>query len=111
MWFNESHSNKHSILGLIPMPVLFGVFLFMGVSSLKGLQFVERLLLLFIPRKYQPEYVYLKYVPLYRVHLFTLIQLSNLVFLWVIKSNPTTSIAFPGISSVSDHVTIFHYNY
>ena len=28
------------ILALIPMPVLFGVFLFMGVSSLKGLQVV-----------------------------------------------------------------------
>ena len=28
------------ILALIPMPVLFGVFLFMGVSSLKGLQVI-----------------------------------------------------------------------
>ena len=38
------------VLALIPMPVLFGVFLFMGVSSLKGLQFFDRLLLIFIPR-------------------------------------------------------------
>lgn len=30
------------VLGLIPMPVLFGVFLFMGVQSLKGLQFFDR---------------------------------------------------------------------
>ncbi len=83
------------VLALIPMPVLFGVFLFMGVSSLKGLQFFERLQLLFIPKKYQPDYVFLKYVPLNRVHLFTLIQLGNLILLWVIKSHPTTSIAFP----------------
>ena len=83
------------ILALIPMPVLFGVFLFMGVSSLKGLQFVERLQLLFIPRKYQPDHVYLKYVPLYRVHLFTFIQFGSLMVLWMIKSHPTTSIAFP----------------
>lgn len=83
------------LLALIPMPVLFGVFLFMGVSSLKGLQFVERLLLLFIPRKYQPEYVYLKYVPLSRVHMFTLVQLFSLVSLWLIKNNQTTSIGFP----------------
>ena len=83
------------VLALIPMPVLFGVFLFMGVSSLKGLQFFERLQLLFIPKKYQPDYVFLKYVPLNRVHLFTFIQLGNLILLWVIKSHPTTSIAFP----------------
>ena len=30
------------ILALIPMPVLYGVFLFMGVSSLRGLQFFDR---------------------------------------------------------------------
>lgn len=83
------------VLGIIPMPVLFGVFLFMGVSSLKGLQFVERLLLLFIPRKYQPDYVYLKYVPLHRVHMFTMVQLSSLALLWIIKNNPATSISFP----------------
>ena len=41
------------VLALIPMPVLFGVFLFMGVSSLKGLQFFDRLLLIFIPRYVQ----------------------------------------------------------
>ena len=83
------------VLALIPMPVLFGVFLFMGVSSLKGLQFFDRLLLLFIPKKYQPDYVFLKYVPLTRVHLFTFIQLGNLMLLWFIKSHPSTSIAFP----------------
>ena len=83
------------ILSLIPMPVLFGVFLFMGVSSLRGLQFFDRLLLLFIPRKYQPDYVFLKYVPLHRVHLFTFFQLFSLIGLWIIKSQPTTSIGFP----------------
>ena len=83
------------ILALIPMPVLFGVFLFMGVSSLKGLQFYDRILLLFIPRKHQPEYIFLKYVPMARVHMFTLFQLSSLIGLWIIKSHPTTSISFP----------------
>jgi len=83
------------ILAILPMPVLYGVFLFMGVSSLRGLQFFDRLLLLFMPNKYQPNYVYLKYVPLTKVHLFTLIQLGSLVVLWLIKSFPATSIAFP----------------
>ena len=103
------------ILGLIPMPVLFGVFLFMGVQSLKGLQFFERILLLFIPHKHQPDYVFLKYVPLMRVHVFTLIQLLSLVGLWVIKSNPSTSIAFPvwilpfNIHSISAYFHLFVY--
>jgi hypothetical protein len=85
------------ILALIPMPVLFGVFLFMGVSSLKGIQFFDRILLLFIPHKHQPDYIFLKYVPLMRVHLFTMVQVASLVGLWVIKSNSATSIAFPVI--------------
>ena len=87
------------VLALIPMPVLFGVFLFMGVSSLKGLQFYERILLLFMPRKHQPDYIFLKLVPLHRVHMFTMIQLSSLIGLWLIKNEPTTSISFPVSSS------------
>ena len=83
------------VLKMIPMPVLFGVFLFMGVSSLKGLQFFERLLLLFIPRKHQPNIMFLKFVPLHRVHMFTFVQLFSLIGLWLIKNNPKTSISFP----------------
>jgi hypothetical protein len=36
------------------MPVLYGVLLYMGVSSLKGMQFVDRILLMLMPPKYQP---------------------------------------------------------
>uniref|UniRef100_A0A8D8W5I7 Anion exchange protein n=1 Tax=Cacopsylla melanoneura TaxID=428564 RepID=A0A8D8W5I7_9HEMI len=82
-------------LRYIPMPVLFGVFLYMGVASLKGLQFFDRILILLIPVKYQPDYMYLRQVPLKRVHLFTLIQLICLSVLWIIKSFRQTSILFP----------------
>ncbi|XP_017779385.1 PREDICTED: sodium bicarbonate cotransporter 3 isoform X3 [Nicrophorus vespilloides] len=83
------------MLGHIPMPVLFGVFLYMGVASLKGLQFFDRILIIFMPVKYQPDYMFLRQVPLKRVHIFTLIQIACLVCLWVIKSFSTTSILFP----------------
>ncbi|XP_063240178.1 electroneutral sodium bicarbonate exchanger 1 [Bacillus rossius redtenbacheri] len=83
------------LLGHIPMPVLYGVFLYMGASSLKGLQFFDRILLFFMPVKYQPDYMYLRKVPLKRVHIFTLIQLACLIVLWVIKSFSSTSILFP----------------
>ncbi|XP_046736175.1 sodium bicarbonate cotransporter 3 isoform X6 [Diprion similis] len=84
-----------SMLRHIPMPVLFGVFLYMGVASLKGLQFFDRLLIMLMPVKYQPDYMFLRQVPLKRVHVFTLIQLACLICLWLIKSFSATSILFP----------------
>ena len=83
------------VLKRIPMPVLYGVFLYMGVASLNGLQFFDRLLLFFMPKKYQPDLPYLRRVPLNRVHLFTGIQFACLVGLWVIKDIKATSILFP----------------
>ncbi|XP_053696971.1 sodium bicarbonate cotransporter 3 isoform X7 [Sabethes cyaneus] len=83
------------LLSHIPMPVLYGVFLYMGAASLKGLQFFDRLLIMLMPIKYQPDYMFLRQVPIRRVHLFTLIQLACLVMLWVIKSFSSTSILFP----------------
>uniref|UniRef100_A0A2M4ADJ0 Anion exchange protein n=1 Tax=Anopheles triannulatus TaxID=58253 RepID=A0A2M4ADJ0_9DIPT len=83
------------LLSHIPMPVLYGVFLYMGVSALKGLQFFDRLLIMFMPAKYQPDYMFLRQVPIRRVHLFTMIQLACFVVLWLIKSFSITSILFP----------------
>ncbi|XP_069043159.1 electroneutral sodium bicarbonate exchanger 1 isoform X1 [Lepisosteus oculatus] len=81
-------------LQFIPMPVLYGVFLYMGASSLKGIQFFDRLKLFGMPPKHQPDFIYLRHVPLRKVHLFTLIQLTCLVLLWVIKTSPA-AIVFP----------------
>ncbi|CAG0893072.1 unnamed protein product [Darwinula stevensoni] len=83
------------VLKHIPMPVLYGVFLYMGVSSLKGLQFFDRILIMFMPAKYQPDLTFLRQVPLKRVHLFTIVQLLCFILLWVIKSFKDTSILFP----------------
>ena len=62
------------------MPVLYGVLLYMGVSSLKGMQLVDRILLIMMPPKYQPDYPYLRHVPLTKVHIFTLVQVSVVYF-------------------------------
>ncbi|KFO88591.1 Electroneutral sodium bicarbonate exchanger 1, partial [Buceros rhinoceros silvestris] len=83
-----------SMLKFIPMPVLYGVFLYMGVSSLRGIQFFDRLKLFWMPAKHQPDFIYLRHVPLRKVHLFTLIQLLCLVLLWAIKVSPA-AIVFP----------------
>ena len=50
------------ILSFIPMPVLYGVFLYMGTSPLADMQFYDRLLILFMPAKYQPDHSYLRKV-------------------------------------------------
>ncbi|KTF92747.1 hypothetical protein cypCar_00024802, partial [Cyprinus carpio] len=78
----------------IPMPVLYGVFLYMGASSLRGIQFFDRLRLFGMPAKHQPDFIYLRHVPLRKIHLFTIIQLSCLVLLWVIKTS-RAAIVFP----------------
>uniref|UniRef100_A0A8C6IMG2 Anion exchange protein n=1 Tax=Melopsittacus undulatus TaxID=13146 RepID=A0A8C6IMG2_MELUD len=83
-----------SALKFIPMPVLYGVFLYMGVSSLRGIQFFDRLKLFWMPAKHQPDLIYLRHVPLRKVHSFTLIQLLCLVLLWAIKASPA-AIVFP----------------
>ena len=48
-----------------------------------------------MPPKYQPDYTYLRHVPLKRVHLFTAIQFMCLAILWVIKTIKSISIVFP----------------
>jgi len=83
------------VLTTIPMPVLYGVFLYMGVAALKGMQFMDRLALLFMPAKYQPDLSYLRHVRIARVHIFTAIQVFCLAVLWVIKMFKAVSIAFP----------------
>ncbi|XP_030267631.1 sodium bicarbonate cotransporter 3-like isoform X8 [Sparus aurata] len=83
-----------SVLKFIPMPVLYGVFLYMGVSSLKGIQFFDRIKLFGMPAKHQPDLIYLRYVPLWKVHSFTLVQLTCLVLLWVIKAS-AAAVVFP----------------
>ncbi|XP_060104793.1 sodium bicarbonate cotransporter 3 isoform X3 [Heteronotia binoei] len=83
-----------SILKFIPMPVLYGVFLYMGASSLKGIQFFDRIKLFGMPAKHQPDLIYLRYVPLWKVHIFTVVQLTCLVLLWAIKAS-AAAVVFP----------------
>ncbi|XP_049653035.1 electroneutral sodium bicarbonate exchanger 1-like, partial [Accipiter gentilis] len=87
-------NRKEHKLKFIPMPVLYGVFLYMGVSSLKGIQFFDRLKLFWMPAKHQPDFIYLRHVPLRKVHFFTAIQLTCLILLWTIKVS-RAAIIFP----------------
>eukprot|EP00063_Salmo_salar_P019819 XP_013994654.1 PREDICTED: anion exchange protein 2-like isoform X3 [Salmo salar] len=98
-WFVSEDKQGLSIvigdlLRQIPIAVLFGIFLYMGVMSLNGIQLTERMLLLLMPPKYHPDHTYVRKVRTLRMHLFTGIQLVCLAALWTVMST-VASLAFP----------------
>ncbi|XP_068602026.1 anion exchange protein 3 [Brachionichthys hirsutus] len=82
------------VLRLIPLAVLFGIFLYMGVTSLTGIQLYERITLMVTPAKHHPDHIYVTKVKTWRMNMFTLTQLACIVALWVVKST-VASLAFP----------------
>ena len=82
------------VLGNMPMAVLFGLFLYMGVSSLTSNQFCERLRLwLMDPARYPPTH-YIRKVPVGAIHRYTRVQLACLALLWGVQASPI-GIVFP----------------
>uniref|UniRef100_A0A667YJJ7 Anion exchange protein n=1 Tax=Myripristis murdjan TaxID=586833 RepID=A0A667YJJ7_9TELE len=102
------------VLQFIPMPVLYGVFLYMGVASLSGIQFWDRIKLYMMPSKHQPDFSFLRHVPLRRVHLFTLVQITCLAVLWILKSTflaiifPVMILGLMGVRKMLDMVFSQH---
>nr|UZN45892.1 solute carrier 4 member 1b [Triplophysa dalaica] len=82
------------ILKMIPVTALFGIFLYMGITSLSGIQLWDRILLLLVPKKYHPDEPYVKRVSTSKMHVYTAIQIGCLVILWIVKSSPV-SLALP----------------
>ena len=82
------------LLKLVPMSVLFGLFLYMGVASMAGNQLFERMKLWVRDPKLYPATSYLRAVPKGTVHKFTAIQLACLTVLWVVKAS-AVGILFP----------------
>mmetsp|Transcript_18786 Transcript_18786/g.47626 ORF Transcript_18786/g.47626 Transcript_18786/m.47626 type:complete len:511 (-) Transcript_18786:3199-4731(-) len=82
-------------LMLVPMPVLYGVFLYMGYTSLITNQFYDRLKLIFTDPALYPANHYVRNVKRKVIHLYTLLQVACLVGLWLVKTNDTINISFP----------------
>lgn len=74
------------LLRRIPMSVLLGVFLYMGISSTNGVQLFDRVKLFFMPVKHHGTANYVRRVQTYKMHIFTLVQISCLATLWIVKS-------------------------
>ncbi|CAB9524992.1 Electroneutral sodium bicarbonate exchanger 1 [Seminavis robusta] len=83
---------------LIPIPVLYGVFLYMGLTTLPTNQLFNRcLLFLMQPSQYADANVepFIENVKTWRIHLFTGIQLVLFGLLYGIKSVKPIAVAFP----------------
>jgi hypothetical protein len=81
-------------LKFIPMAVLFGLFLYMGIVSMRGNQFFERLSLWATDPDLYPSTHFVRRVPRKTLHFFTVIQLICLVVLWTVKTS-AWGILFP----------------
>ena len=82
------------LLKQIPMAVLYGLFLFMGVVSMKGNQMFERLRLWLMDSSLYPATHYTRRVPRGTIHKFTAIQVGCLVVLGIVEETPL-GILFP----------------
>ena len=82
------------LLKVIPMAVLYGLFLFMGVVSMAGNQFFERLRLWLMDSSLYPATHYIRRVPVWTIHKFTLLQLVCLIVLGAVELSPL-GILFP----------------
>jgi len=74
-------------LDQLPIDVLYGFILYMGVASFQSNGLVERLVLLFTqPQKYPPSHI-IRRVRRLHIHLYTLIQLFLVILLFFVAVN------------------------
>lgn len=72
----------------IPVPVLYGVFLYLAATALPGSQFWQRLKLIFTERRRYPPNTYVRSVPEIIMHAFTFCQILCLILLCVFGFTP-----------------------
>ncbi|KAK6028923.1 anion exchange protein, partial [Ostertagia ostertagi] len=82
-----------NFLAKIPMPVLYGVFPVYGYIGSGWYSTVRPYSSTFDAD--EPDTIYIRHVPIKKIHLFTAFQVGCLAVLWTVKSIKTTSLTFP----------------
>jgi hypothetical protein len=82
-------------IGFVPIPVVAGVFLFLGRKLMSGNSFLQRVRDSFVEEKRLPDDHPIKYIGRKKSTIFTLIQTACLYGLWRFKQNSATAIFFP----------------
>jgi hypothetical protein len=81
----------------VPIPVVSGVFLFLGRKLMSGNFFLQRCRDVFVEKERLSEDHPIQTLGRKRMGLFTLIQVFCLMGLWAFKQNPSTAIFFPSV--------------
>ncbi|XP_041356838.1 sodium bicarbonate transporter-like protein 11 [Gigantopelta aegis] len=72
------------VLCKIPIPVLYGVFLYLAVTAMLRNEIVERITLLFMEQAAYPPNHYIRRVPQWKIHMFTMIQIAQYAVLCLV---------------------------
>jgi len=78
---------KDYVLKILPMAVLYGFFFYMGILSVEGNAFFDRMVLLVTQKSKYPPSHYVRRVPALVIHSFTLIQALAFLVLWFVQAN------------------------
>lgn len=84
-------------LKYLPIPVVSGVFLFLGRKLMTGNSFLSRVKDIFAETARLPDDHCIKLIGRKKVVLFTLLQVACLMALWGFKSCSATAIFFPSV--------------
>ncbi|CAJ1943162.1 unnamed protein product [Cylindrotheca closterium] len=85
------------VIRLVPIPVVSGVFLFLGRKLMSGNSFLKRCRDSFVEKKRLPLDHPMQKLGRKRMSAFTLVQILCLAGLWSFKQNPSTAIFFPSV--------------
>ena len=88
------------MLGYLPIPVVSGVFLYLGRKLMTGNTFLKRIRDTFVEPKRLPVGHPVHLIGRKKVNVFTSLQLFCLWMLWAFKQNPNTAMFFPGVIGI-----------
>jgi hypothetical protein len=88
------------LLRFVPIPVVSGIFLFLGRKLMSGNSFLQRVRDSVAEAKRLPSGHPIQVIGRRKTNLFTFIQVLCLAGLWAFKQNPSTSIFFPSVIGV-----------
>jgi len=88
------------LIGTIPMPVIYGVFLFLGRRVMSGNAFLGRIKAVFAEKKLLPKDHEILKAGRFAAFKYTSIQAICLSCLWALKMNKATALYFPSLIGV-----------
>lgn len=85
------------LLRFVPIPVVSGVFLFLGRKLMSGNSFLARIRDSIAEKSRLPEHHPIQSLGRQKLNIFTAFQIACLIGLWSFKNNPATAMFFPSV--------------